>query len=96
LDREGRLDLAAVMAELGRRGLTRILVEGGGRLNAAFFAHDLVDRLAWFRNPGIIGGDGIPAASPLSLARLAEMPRFQRIAVETLGEDLLESYNRRS
>jgi diaminohydroxyphosphoribosylaminopyrimidine deaminase/5-amino-6-(5-phosphoribosylamino)uracil reductase len=84
------------MAELGRRGLTRLLVEGGSRLSAALLAHDLVDRLAWFRSPGIIGGDGIPAAAPLSLARLTEMPRFQRIAVETLGEDLLESYNRRS
>ncbi len=96
LDRDGRLDLAAVMAELGRRGLTRVLVEGGSRLSTALMAHDLVDRLAWFRSPGIIGGDGVPAASPLSLARLAEMPRFQRIAVETLGEDLLESYKRRS
>ena len=96
LDRDGRLDLAAVMAELGRRGLTRILVEGGSRLSAALLAHDLADRLAWFRSPGIIGGDGIPAASSLSLAKLAEMPRFQRIAVETLGEDLLESYKRRS
>ena len=96
LDRDGRLDLAAVMAELGRRGLTRLLVEGGSRLSAALLAHDLVDRLAWFRSPGIIGGDGIPAAAPLSLARLTEMPRFQRIAVETLGEDLLESYKRRS
>jgi diaminohydroxyphosphoribosylaminopyrimidine deaminase/5-amino-6-(5-phosphoribosylamino)uracil reductase len=96
LDHNGRLDLAAVMAELGRRGLTRVLVEGGSRLSAALLAHDLADRLAWFRSPGIIGGDGIPAASPLSLARLAEMPRFQRIAVETLGEDLLESYKRRS
>lgn len=96
LDAKGRLDLTAVMAELGRRGLTRILVEGGSRLTAALLAEDLVDRLLWFRSPGIIGGDGIPAAAPLSLASLTEMPRFQRIAVETLGEDLLESYKRGS
>jgi diaminohydroxyphosphoribosylaminopyrimidine deaminase/5-amino-6-(5-phosphoribosylamino)uracil reductase len=96
LDAKRRLDLTAVMAELGRRGLTRILVEGGSRLTAALLAEDLVDRLLWFRSPGIIGGDGIPAAAPLSLASLTEMPRFQRIAVETLGEDLLESYKRGS
>ena len=96
LDAKGRLDLTAVMAELGRRGLTRILVEGGSRLTAALLAEDLVDRLLWFRSPGIIGGDGIPAAAPLSLASLTQMPRFQRIAVETLGEDLLESYKRGS
>jgi diaminohydroxyphosphoribosylaminopyrimidine deaminase/5-amino-6-(5-phosphoribosylamino)uracil reductase len=96
LDGAGRLDLKAVMSELGRRGLTRILVEGGSRLSAALLAQDLVDRLSWFRSAGIIGGEGIPAFSPLSLARLTEMPRFQRMAVETLGEDLLESYKRRS
>jgi diaminohydroxyphosphoribosylaminopyrimidine deaminase/5-amino-6-(5-phosphoribosylamino)uracil reductase len=96
LDRDGRLDLQAAMAELGRRGLTRVLVEAGGRLAASLLAQGLVDRLYWFRSAGIIGGDGIPAAGPLSLARLTEMPRFQRIAVEALGEDLLESYKRRS
>jgi diaminohydroxyphosphoribosylaminopyrimidine deaminase / 5-amino-6-(5-phosphoribosylamino)uracil reductase len=96
LDAERRLDLAAVLTEFGRRGLTRILVEGGSRLSAALLAQDLVDRLCWFRSPAVIGGDGIPAAGPLSLARLTEMPRFQRIAVETLGGDLLESYKRRS
>jgi diaminohydroxyphosphoribosylaminopyrimidine deaminase/5-amino-6-(5-phosphoribosylamino)uracil reductase len=96
LDRGGHLDLGAVMTELAGRGLTRVLVEGGGRLGAALLARDLVDRLCWFRSATIIGADGIAAAGPLSLARLSEMPRFQRIAVETLGEDLLESYKRRS
>ncbi|HWA42085.1 MAG TPA: bifunctional diaminohydroxyphosphoribosylaminopyrimidine deaminase/5-amino-6-(5-phosphoribosylamino)uracil reductase RibD [Hypericibacter adhaerens] len=96
LDKDGRLDLQAVLKALAGRGLTRLLVEGGGRLAASLLAQDLVDRLAWFRSPGIIGGDGIPAAGPLSLASLTEMPRFQRIAAEPLGADLLESYKRRS
>jgi diaminohydroxyphosphoribosylaminopyrimidine deaminase/5-amino-6-(5-phosphoribosylamino)uracil reductase len=96
LDGGGRLRLETVMRELGRRGLTRLLVEGGSRLATALLAQDLVDRLSWFRSPGVIGGEGIPAFAPLSLARLTEMPRFQRMAVETLGEDLLESYKRRS
>jgi diaminohydroxyphosphoribosylaminopyrimidine deaminase/5-amino-6-(5-phosphoribosylamino)uracil reductase len=96
LDQAGGLDLRAAMAELGRRGLTRVLVEAGGRLCAALLAQDLADRLSWFRSPGIIGGEGRPAAGLLSLAKLTEMPRFQRIAVETLGEDVLESYKRRS
>ena len=96
LAQDGRLDLQAVMTELARRGLTRILVEGGGRLGAALLGQDLVDRLCWFRSATVIGADGIAAAGPLSLAKLSEMPRFQRIAVEALGEDLLESYKRRS
>ncbi|MFZ5790452.1 MAG: bifunctional diaminohydroxyphosphoribosylaminopyrimidine deaminase/5-amino-6-(5-phosphoribosylamino)uracil reductase RibD [Pseudomonadota bacterium] len=93
---DGRFDLAAVMAELGRRGLTRVLVEGGSRLTAALLAADLVDRLLWFRSSGVIGGDGLPAAAPLGLTRLAAMPRFLRVGTESLGDDLLESYKRRA
>jgi diaminohydroxyphosphoribosylaminopyrimidine deaminase/5-amino-6-(5-phosphoribosylamino)uracil reductase len=94
--RDGRFDLAAVMAELGRRGLTRVLIEGGSRLTAALLEADLVDRLLWFRNSGVIGGDGLPAAAPLGLTRLEAMPRFLRVGAENLGDDMLESYKRRA
>lgn len=93
---DGRFDLAAVMDELGRRGLTRVLVEGGSRLTAALLAADLVDRLLWFRSSGVIGGDGLPAAAPLGLTRLEAMPRFEPTGTERLGDDLLESYKRRA
>jgi diaminohydroxyphosphoribosylaminopyrimidine deaminase / 5-amino-6-(5-phosphoribosylamino)uracil reductase len=87
----GELDLAAALAELGRRGLTRLLAEGGGRLAAALLAKDLVDRLAWFHAPSIIGGDGIPAVAPFGVAALAQARRFERLALEEVGEDVLET-----
>ncbi|MSP68324.1 MAG: bifunctional diaminohydroxyphosphoribosylaminopyrimidine deaminase/5-amino-6-(5-phosphoribosylamino)uracil reductase RibD [Alphaproteobacteria bacterium] len=90
----GRVDLRAALQALGARGLTRVLVEGGGRLASALLAADLVDRLAWFRAPLVIGGDGTPAAAAFGVAALAEAPRFQRVETRTLGPDVLELYRR--
>lgn len=93
---DGRLDLAAALAALGQRGLTRVLVEGGAGLAAALLATDLVDRIAWFHAPRIIGGDGIPAVGGFGVAKLAAAPRFERLSLETVGEDVLETLRRAS
>jgi diaminohydroxyphosphoribosylaminopyrimidine deaminase/5-amino-6-(5-phosphoribosylamino)uracil reductase len=90
----GGLDLAQALAALGARGLTRLLVEGGGGLAAALVAADLVDRVAWFRAPCLVGGDGRPALGPFGVTALAAAPRFERVALEEIGEDVLETLRR--
>jgi len=88
------VNLAEAMRELGKRGLTRVLVEGGATLAAALLRADLVDHLDWFRAPRLIGGDGVPAVTAFGIETLAAMPRFERVAVEPLGADVLESFHR--
>lgn len=88
------LDLAAALQALGAAGLTRILVEGGAGVAGSLLRHDLVDRLAWFHAPAIIGADGWPAATAFGTAALAAMPRFQRDSVSILGPDLLTGFCR--
>ncbi|MBV9827993.1 MAG: bifunctional diaminohydroxyphosphoribosylaminopyrimidine deaminase/5-amino-6-(5-phosphoribosylamino)uracil reductase RibD [Alphaproteobacteria bacterium] len=83
----GTFNLAGVLQALGARGVTRLLVEGGGRLAAALLVAGLVDRLAWFHAPVLLGGVGIPAIAVLGTDRLADAPRFERIASEPLGAD---------
>ena len=90
----GELDLADGMKELGHRGITRLLVEGGGGLAAVLFAADLVDRIVWFRAPKVLGGDGRAAVAPFGVAALAAAPRFERRSVEIVGEDVLETFER--
>jgi diaminohydroxyphosphoribosylaminopyrimidine deaminase/5-amino-6-(5-phosphoribosylamino)uracil reductase len=48
--------------------------------------------LAWFHAPLLLGGDGIPAVAALGLGRLAEMPRFEPVACERLGADVLSIF----
>ena len=88
---DGRPALAAALEALAARGLTRVLVEGGGRLAASLLSAGLVDRLEWFRAPGVIGGDGVPALAALGVDRANYMPRFQRVASASLGEDVLDT-----
>ena len=91
---EGRLDLAEALRALGGLGLTRVLVEGGGRLAAGLLKAGLVDELYWFRAAKVIGGDGRPAVADLGLEALAAAPGFVRVGLETLGGDVLETFRR--
>ena len=91
-DAAGGLDVAAVLRALGDRGLTRLLVEGGGGLAASLLRAGLVDRLVWLHAPLLIGGDGIPAVAALGLNALTDAPRFECLSAESVGGDLLETY----
>ena len=91
-DGEEQIDLAAALGALGERGITRLLVEGGARLAAAFFRARLVDRLVWVHAPLVIGGDGIPAIAGFDLAALADARAFERLSTETIGDDVLTTF----
>ena len=94
-DASGRIDLNVAFRLLGDRGLTRLLVEGGGRLAAALLRAGLVDRLVWLHAPLVLGGDGIPAVAELERAALGEAPGFERLSSEILGEDQLTLFRAR-
>ena len=91
-DAAGRIDLAMALGLLGEQGLTRLLVEGGGRLAAALLRVGLVDRLVWFHAPLLLGGDAIPAVAELGLDALAEAPAFERVSSEIVGDDVLTMF----
>lgn len=88
------VDLLAAMRALAQAGLTRILCEGGGTLAAGLLRAGLVDRLAWFHAPAVMGGDGWPAAQAFGITTLAEMPRFTPVKSERWGDDMLTTYRR--
>jgi diaminohydroxyphosphoribosylaminopyrimidine deaminase / 5-amino-6-(5-phosphoribosylamino)uracil reductase len=90
------VDLYAGLQALGKAGLTRLLVEGGGQIAAALLRADLVDRIAWFHAPAIMGGDGWPGVQAFGVEALDHMPRFRRHCVSTVGGDILSEYVRQS
>ena len=91
---DGRPELEATVAALADEGLNELMVEGGGQVAASFLRCGLVDRIEWFRAPIVLGGEGRPAVGALALGALADAPQFRRTAVEALGPDLWERYER--
>jgi len=91
---DGRPDLHDVVARLRALGLVDLFVEGGGQVAASFLRCGFVDRLEWFRAPMVIGGEGRPGVGALALGGLRDAPRFRRIDLQVLGDDIWERYER--
>ena len=77
-----------------RRAYAEALM-GGGRLAATMLRADLIDRIAWFRAPSILGGDGLPAIAELGLNKISERFEFQRQSTANWGPDTVEMLARR-
>ena len=88
------LDLAAVLHALAERGITRLLVEGGSRVAAAFVAAGLADEIWLLRGPNAIGPGGVAALDAMPLAAVTQSPAFKLRASETLDKDTLTIFER--
>jgi diaminohydroxyphosphoribosylaminopyrimidine deaminase/5-amino-6-(5-phosphoribosylamino)uracil reductase len=87
--RGGRVPFATVLRALGDRGLTSVLIEGGGVVAAEALRAGVVDRLVLFVTPRLLGGDGVPAIGPLGLRRVARALEVRDLALGRAGGDLV-------
>ncbi|TCT03485.1 diaminohydroxyphosphoribosylaminopyrimidine deaminase/5-amino-6-(5-phosphoribosylamino)uracil reductase [Aquabacter spiritensis] len=85
----GRLDLASTMKLLGLLGLTRLMVEGGPQLAAALLEAELVDEVAVFSSPVVLGADAVDALAGRALTRLTAPVGFAQVEQTGYGEDSL-------
>ena len=84
----GKVDLPALMQELGRRGINEVHVEGGARLNGALLAAGLVDELLIYLAPCLIGN---AARGLFDLPALESLEGQHRVVirdVRQVGDDL--------
>ena len=88
-DGAGRVRVRSLLQRLARRGATSLLVEGGAETHGSFFAAGVVDRVAVFLAPRLLGGRQAPAAIGGPGFSLKAGPRLADVAVERVGEDLL-------
>src|SRR6266571_855720 len=89
--KNGRVDLCAVLAELGRREILSVMLEAGSLLNGAALAADIVHKLVLFYAPKIAGGTRVPFA----LAPKLTHSTLQNVQIHQFGPDLaIEAYLR--
>ena len=84
------VDLPSLLALLGARQKTSVLVEGGGELLASLFQERLVNKVMAFIAPVLIGGKAAPSPfGGIGSATVADAPRLKDVTVERLGDDTL-------
>jgi diaminohydroxyphosphoribosylaminopyrimidine deaminase / 5-amino-6-(5-phosphoribosylamino)uracil reductase len=89
---DGRVDVAALLAELGRRDILTLLVEGGAAVHGTFFDNGLVDRVQAILAPLVIGGRDAPGAvGGTGPERLSQAWPMTQVRVERTGGDIIVS-----
>jgi diaminohydroxyphosphoribosylaminopyrimidine deaminase/5-amino-6-(5-phosphoribosylamino)uracil reductase len=82
-----RVDLAAVLDDLGRRGINELHVEAGAVLNGALHDAGLVDEWLFYLAPCLLGSSrAIASLAPLT--RLDEATRLNFTDITRIGADL--------
>ncbi len=88
--RDGRIDLGALLAGLGKMSITSVLVEGGATLMGSLIREGLVDKFYIFKAPKLLGGgDGIPMASGPGPGTMDQCLNLKDLRVRRFGDDLL-------
>ena len=86
---DGKVDLEGLLRLLGARGITTVLVEGGGTLLGSLFDRCLIDKVVAFVAPTIIGGERAPTpVRGFGVERMADALRLERVEVVKLGRDV--------
>jgi diaminohydroxyphosphoribosylaminopyrimidine deaminase/5-amino-6-(5-phosphoribosylamino)uracil reductase len=85
-EREGRIDLAALMAWLGEQQCNEVMVEAGAVLAGAFWRAGYVDRLTVYMAPTLLGSNGRPLLD-LPLDKMREQQRLDIHEIRAIGND---------
>ena len=93
---DGRPDLERVMANLGQREITGLIIEGGAMVNWAALAAGIVDKIFFYYAPKILAGTGsIPFALGAGYRRISEAAYLKSLTLHRFGEDFaVEGYLR--
>ncbi|RJQ70227.1 MAG: bifunctional diaminohydroxyphosphoribosylaminopyrimidine deaminase/5-amino-6-(5-phosphoribosylamino)uracil reductase RibD [Desulfobacteraceae bacterium] len=88
--KKGRIDLNALMGQLGRMGITSLLIEGGAQVAGSALAADIVDKMIIFYAPKVTGGDdGVSMFRGQGAALMKDALTLQDMTVEMVGEDIM-------
>ena len=88
--KDGKTDLREVLKIFAQRGMTQILVEGGGELVASLVQDRLADRFLFFISPKIIGGRAAKTSVEGSgIDRIKDAMIIKNIKIKRFSNDIL-------
>lgn len=89
-----RVDLGAMLADLGERGIVSVLLEGGPTLAAGFLRAGLIDRVVGYVAPALLGA-GTAVLQDAGVVTIDDAIRLDLIDVERFGDDVRLTLSRR-
>jgi diaminohydroxyphosphoribosylaminopyrimidine deaminase/5-amino-6-(5-phosphoribosylamino)uracil reductase len=88
--KQNQVSLRCCLQELGKIGITSLMLEGGSELNAAFLREGLVNQIYLYMSPSLLGGQNAKGLiGGLSPKHLAEKFAIANARVKSLGDDFL-------
>ncbi|MGH8765394.1 MAG: bifunctional diaminohydroxyphosphoribosylaminopyrimidine deaminase/5-amino-6-(5-phosphoribosylamino)uracil reductase RibD [Burkholderiales bacterium] len=84
----GKVDLAKMLQELGRRGVNELHVEGGFKLNGSLVREGCVDEFLVYLNPSLLGDSAQGMVNLSDMTSLDQRVRLQIRSVDRIGDDL--------
>jgi diaminohydroxyphosphoribosylaminopyrimidine deaminase / 5-amino-6-(5-phosphoribosylamino)uracil reductase len=94
VDDHGLLAVHDALQTLARRGITRVLVEGGPSVARAFLDADFVDEIVIYQGPKPVGGDGLLPFVGDGLDRITSTGHFTQIEARAFGPDRMTWWRR--
>jgi len=87
--RRDGIPLAAVLKRIAEREMVSVMIEGGAVTAGRALAAKVVDKIALFYAPKIVGGDGLPIVSSLGIKDMSRSLPVKNVEIETIGNDIL-------
>jgi diaminohydroxyphosphoribosylaminopyrimidine deaminase/5-amino-6-(5-phosphoribosylamino)uracil reductase len=90
MDAQGQLDLSSVLAVLAQKNLLHVLIEGGSSVLGSAFDRHLIDHVAAFIAPKLIGGSATPSPiGGIGQAVMTDALQLQQVEIQRIGNDVL-------
>jgi diaminohydroxyphosphoribosylaminopyrimidine deaminase/5-amino-6-(5-phosphoribosylamino)uracil reductase len=84
----GKVDLAKMLLELGKRGINELHVEGGFKLNGSLVREGCVDEFLLYLNPSLLGDSAAGMVNLSAMTSLDQRVRLALRSVDRIGADL--------
>jgi diaminohydroxyphosphoribosylaminopyrimidine deaminase/5-amino-6-(5-phosphoribosylamino)uracil reductase len=96
-EKRGRVDLAKLLTELGKREIVSVLLEGGSILATSAIEDSLVDKFILFVAPKLIGGNAPSFLVGEGIEKIQEAKELEITDVKQIGKDvMIEAYPKQS
>jgi diaminohydroxyphosphoribosylaminopyrimidine deaminase/5-amino-6-(5-phosphoribosylamino)uracil reductase len=85
-----KVNLTHMAQELGKLGITSVMIEGGAEIAASAIEEGIVDKIIFFISPKIIGGKTAPGpVGGEGVAKMTDVIKLKHIRTKRFGEDIM-------